>query len=151
MTIFTSSPLKLMISPAYNLRPRLVSASPFTQTIPSVITSFASAPDSTRPDAFKACPSLIYSSLNLITSNLIYLSELLYLNYSVKINRKNQIDIALLIILNKTRRLRIHQIQHNFFVVDHPERVDQELRIEAYQQILAFFVDIDLFIHGTDL
>ena len=59
-----------LINPAYNFRPRLVSTSPFTDTRPSWITSLASTPDSTRPAALTACPSLINSScsLNLIVS-----------------------------------------------------------------------------------
>ena len=56
----------------------------------------------------------------------------------VKVYRQDQIDIALLCILDKQRRFRVHEIQIHFLVIDHAERVDEKLRIESDQKVFSF-------------
>ena len=48
------------------------------------------------------------------------------------------------------QRFRIDHIYGNGLVVDHPERIYQEFRIEAYHDILSIFGYLDIFIHRTD-
>ena len=76
-SIFISWPSNSTLSPSYNLRPLMVSVSPFTFTNPSWTASFASTPESTSPAAFSACPSLINSSLsrNFITVSYTHLKH----------------------------------------------------------------------------
>ena len=57
-----------MVSPGWILRPRRFSTSPFTSTRPSLMAYFASTPSSTTPASFSAWPSLINSSLILISN-----------------------------------------------------------------------------------
>ena len=55
-----------------------------------------------------------------------------------KVYRKDQIDIALLLISDKARRLWIHVVNIDFFIINDTECIDQQLRIEANLDIFAF-------------
>ena len=68
---------------------------------------------------------------------------------AVKINRQDQIDVGLILVPDKAGRFRIYKIQSHHFIVDNPERVDQEFGIETDQNILSFLFDYDLFVHGA--
>ena len=91
---------------------------------------------------FFSCFSL-YLSLNLFASIPAFLFYLLIffqifhsrLCCSIKVNRKDQVDIAFSIIFDEARCFRIHQINCYFFVVDNTKCIDQEFRIESDQQI----------------
>ena len=59
--------------------------------------------------------------------------------HGVKIYRKDQVNIRLLFVFNKTRSFCIHKIQIYFFIVNNTERIDQKLRIKSDQKIFSLF------------
>ena len=69
------------------------------------------------------------------------------LNCSIKINRKNEINIAFLIIFDKARCFCIHKIQSYLFFINHTKCIDQKLRIKSNQQIFySLLITISSFI-----
>ena len=69
---------------------------------------------------------------------------------SIKVNRKDQVDIAFFIIFDEARCFRIHQINCYFFVVDNTKCINQELRIENCRHILEYN-DIRIVIQTQEL
>ena len=57
--------------------------------------------------------------------------------------------INLFFVPDKTWSLRVDQINRNLLVINNTKCIDQEFRVKTDHNILAFFVDIDLFFHGT--
>lgn len=107
---------------------------------------------------FFSCFSL-YLSLNLFASIPAFLFYLLIffqifhsrLCCSIKVNRKDQVDIAFSIIFDEARCFRIHQIKCNLFIINNTQCVNQEFRIESDQKIFSILGNHNLFIHGSNL
>ena len=69
----------------------------------------------------------------------------------VEIDRKDQIDITLSFVFYETRSFRVHEVQIHLVVIDDPERIDQEFRVEPDQKILSLLGTEDDLIHGSKL
>src|SRR5699024_9016613 len=70
---------------------------------------------------------------------------------SSKIYRKDQINILLGIVSYKAWSLRIHKINTDFLIINNLQRIDQEFRVKSDHNILAFFFNINIFFHRTNL
>ena len=99
---------------------------------------------------FFSCFSL-YLLLNLFASIPAFLFYLLIffqifhsrLCCSIKVNRKDQVDIAFSIIFDEARCFRIHQINCYFFVVD------MTVKRTSMTRIAGGYLDMDGYIDGT--
>ena len=78
-----------------------------------------------------------------------HLPALLQLN-SCKVNRENQVNVAVLLIADKAGSLWINQINRDLFIVNDSQRINQKSRVETDHQILSALFDIDLLVHAAD-
>ena len=76
---------------------------------------------------------------------------LYFLRNCVKIYRKDQINIALILIFDETRSFRVHKIQIHFLIVNDTKSINQEFRVKSNEQVFSFFGNKNSFIHRTDL
>ena len=67
----------------------------------------------------------------------------------IKVDRKDQIDVGCILVLDKAWGLWIHHVNIDLFIIDHTEGIDEKLRVETDHNVLSGFMDHQLCVHGT--
>ena len=54
-------------------------------------------------------------------------------------------------VFDKTRCFGVNHVNRDFLIIHHPQYIHKELWVKSDQDILAFLLDINLFLHRTNI